>query len=97
MPPTALVVDVKPGCSAEVGGTLRQDRWQSRVTAALRVECRARPHDSKVRGAAGVPCPTGGSNPLRSAASSSAADNARPPDARSTDGFPYVVIVCLQR
>lgn len=47
--------------------TLNPGRWQSRAIAALRVIGRARTGNSTVCGAAGVPCPTGGSNPLRPA------------------------------
>lgn len=68
----------QPSCSARrMAGILHLDRWQSRVNAALRVEGRARTDGSKARGANGVPRPTRGSNPLRSAASSSAAERAR--------------------
>jgi hypothetical protein len=56
----------------------RREGWRHTATgpvaepaiAAPRVEGRARTDDSKVRGANGVPRPTRGSNPLRSAASS---------------------------
>lgn len=45
------------------------DRWQSRVIAALRCQMPCTRGGAKARGATGVPCPTRGSNPLRSACS----------------------------
>lgn len=48
-------------------GDTAAGRWQSRVIAARRASSRVRTATWEARGAAGVPCPTRGSNPLRPA------------------------------